>query len=182
MSRAYQIDDQNSIYFLTLRVVDWVDIFSRKIYADIVLESLKYCRSKKGLKLWAYVIMTNHVHLIVSAENGNLSDIMRDFKNFTATQILKTIDNEFESRRKWMLKIFEIAGQKHKGRQKYQFWAHTNHAIELENYKFTLQKLAYIHLNPVRAGYVEEPDEWMYSSQRNYSGRNALIEVDMFDL
>jgi len=183
MPTGYQIDDQKGLYFLTFQVVEWIDIFSRKMYADIILESFEYCRKNKGLKLWAYVIMTNHIHVIVSADENNLSDVVRDFKRFTATQILKSIqENKYESRRNWMLNLFEFAAKKHKRNSKYQFWTHDNHAIELESIKFINQKLAYIHENPVRAGFVEHADHWMFSSQRNYSALYSLIEIDMMEL
>ncbi|MFZ1455585.1 MAG: transposase, partial [Saprospiraceae bacterium] len=99
-------------FLLTFHVVDWVDlpagwqtgVFTRKIYRDIVLESLDYCRKHKGLQVWAYVIMSNHVHAILSAETGNLPGIIRDFKRHTASKILKEIKESNESRKDWMLK------------------------------------------------------------------------------
>ena len=87
---GYKIRDQHGIYFLTFAVVEWVDVFTRKEYADIVIESLRYCIQHKGLKLYAWCIMSNHVHLIVSAEQGNLSDVLRDFKKFTSK--VRTVD------------------------------------------------------------------------------------------
>ena len=98
MPTGYQIDNQAGLYFLTFQVVEWVDIFTRKIYVDIVLDSLTYCRKEKGLKLYAFVIMSNHIHMIVSAEKENLSAVIRDFKRYTATTILKAIqENKQES-------------------------------------------------------------------------------------
>ncbi len=179
MSQGYQIRNQSALYFLTLQVIDWIDIFSRQAYRDIILESFSYCRQHKGLRLWAYVIMTNHLHLIVSADNSNLSDVIRDFKRFTATKILKTIDVIPESRRTWMLRQFALAANKHRRNSKYQFWTHENHAVELESSKFIFQKMNYIHQNPVRAGFVENAEDWMFSSQRNYAGMMAPVEIDL---
>mgnify|MGYP000190869397 CR=1 FL=1 len=179
MSTGYQIYDQSGTYFLTFQVVDWVDVFTRKVYRDIVLQSLDYCRKHKGLQVWAYVIMSNHVHAIWSAEKGNLSDIVRDFKRHTATQILKEIRESRESRKNWMLKRFEFAAKKHKRNSDLQFWTHENHAMELFSHAFSCQKMAYIHENPVRSGLVEKAEDWMYSSQRNYSGLVSLIDIDM---
>ena len=182
MPTGYRIDDQKGLYFLTFQVVEWVDVFSRKLYVDIVLDSLRYCRENKGLKVWAYVIMTNHVHVIVSHPDGFLSDTLRDLKRFTAVQILKAIEeNKHESRKTWMLSQFAFAAKKHKRNSQYQFWRHDNHAIELDSHKFIMQKMVYIHENPIRAGFVEEAEHWMYSSQRNYSGLYALIEVDLME-
>ena len=183
MPTGYQIDNQDGLYFLTLQVVEWIDIFTRKIYVDVVLTSLGYCRKEKGLRIWVYVVMSNHLHLIVSAENKNLSDVLRDFKRFTATTILKMVqENKRESRRTWMLKQFEFAANKHKRNSKFQFWRHDNHAVELESHKFIIQKMAYIHENPVKTGFVERAEDWMYSSQRNYSGKYALLEINEMEL
>jgi putative transposase len=182
MSNGYQIRSQEATYFLTFQVVDWVDIFSREIYRNIILDSFKFCRSEKGLQIWAYVIMTNHVHCILSAKNGNLSDLIRDFKRFTATKILDTIQTINESRKDWMLKRFEFAARHHCRNGKYQFWTHENHPIELISHKFINEKLNYIHLNPVKAGWVDKPEDWLYSSQRNYQYLPALIEIDVMDI
>ncbi|MFD2570794.1 transposase [Spirosoma soli] len=180
MNHSYQISDPAAAYFLTLQVIDWVDVFSRRVYRDIVLDSLTYCRQHKGLEVFGYVVMTNHVHLMVRARHENLSDVLRDLKKFTANTILKEIAaNEVESRKDWMLKRFEFAAQRHVRNSTRQFWTHENHAIEIITNKFIDQKLNYIHQNPVRAGWVEEPQEYLYSSARNYAGRQALIDIDL---
>ena len=81
-----------------------------------------------------------------------------------------------------MLKRFEFAAMRHKRNSQYQFWTHENHAVELESQKFRMQKLAYIHENPVRAGLVDHADDWLYSSQRNYVDKGGLLEIDLLDL
>ena len=182
MTTGYKITNPAGAYYLTFQVIDWVDIFSRKVYRDILIESLTYCRLNKGLQLWAYVIMTNHMHCIMSARNGNLPDIIRDFKRFTGAQILKTLKDPHESRRDWMLKRFEFAARRNVRSAEHQFWTHENHAVELESYKFFNQKMYYIHMNPVRAGWVEKPEDWLYSSQRNYYLLPAIMEVDLLDM
>lgn len=182
MSTGYQIYDKSGIYFLTFQVVDWVDIFTRKVYRDIILDSMEYCRTYKGLHIWAYVIMSNHVHCILSAAEENLPDIIRDFKRHTATKILKEIGETNESRKDWMLKRFEFAAKSHKRNSEMQFWTHENHAIELVSHAFTCKKMAYIHENPVRSGWVLKAEDWMYSSQRNYSGLESLIDIDLMDV
>jgi len=182
MTTGYQIYNQHHTYFLTLQVIDWVDVFTRKIYRDIILESLTYCRVHKGLRIFAYVIMTNHIHVIVESETNRLSDILRDFKSFTSKKILKTIAEGNESRKDWMLKRFEFAARSNKRCSDMQFWTHENHAIEIYSDQFLSQKMAYIHNNPVRAGFVENPGDWLYSSQSNYTGRPALIDIDILDV
>ena len=124
MSTGYQIHNQCATYYLTLQVIDWIDIFTRKNYCDIIIESLDYCRKNKGLEIWAYVIMSNHLHLIVSAKDENLSAVLRDFKRHTARKILQTISSISESRRAWMLERFKLAASRHKRNHQYQFWTH----------------------------------------------------------
>jgi len=177
MSDAYKIHDQQGVYFLTFRVIDWVDVFTRTQYKDVVISNLKYCTDNKGLELFAYVIMTNHIHIICRAkENFRLSDIVRDFKKHTANQILDLIKQPWESR-KWMLNHFKKAGEDNIRNKKLQFWNQKNHAIELYSPDFIDQKLNYIHENPVKAGFVEKPEDYLYSSARNYADLDNLLDV-----
>jgi REP element-mobilizing transposase RayT len=97
---GYKIRNQKEMHFVSFAVVGWVDVFTRKEYKDIVVENLKFCQKEKGLLLHGWCIMSNHVHLITSAKNENLSDILRDFKKFTSKQIFAAITkNETESRK-----------------------------------------------------------------------------------
>jgi len=82
MTQGYTIKDQEAAHYLTLQIVQWADLFTRKIYRDIIIDSLKYCQKNKGLEIYAYVIMSNHIHLLAKDENGNLSAILRDFKKY----------------------------------------------------------------------------------------------------
>jgi REP element-mobilizing transposase RayT len=182
MTTGYKILKESATYFMTFTVVDWVDVFSRKVYRDIVMDSLTYCRAHKGLKVWGYIIMTNHMHCILSAVHNNLSGVLRDFKRHTASKILKEIASPAESRRDWMLKRFEFAAKSNVRNGQYQFWVHENHAIELTSAAFTAQKLDYIHLNPVRAGFVNKASDWIYSSASNYELKPSLIEIDLMDI
>lgn len=125
--------------------------------------------------------MSNHVHLVVSAKNNDTSDILRDFKKFTGKQIIKAItENEQESRRDWMLRIFSTAGATNSRNTAYQFWRQDNQPKELFSEKFTEQKLNYIHNNPVDAGIVEKAEEYLYSSAKDYYyGRQCgLLGID----
>ena len=182
MTTGYQIYNQSKTYFMTFQVIDWIDIFTRQLYSDIVIESLHYCRKEKGLEIWAYVIMSNHIHIILSSKNDNLSSVVRDFKRHTARKILKEIQSNKESRREWMLQRFKLEAKKRKRNSYYQFWTHENHAIEIINQKFLMQKMEYIHMNPVRARLVEKSDDWIYSSQRNYSKLSNVLEIDIAEL
>jgi REP element-mobilizing transposase RayT len=122
--------------------------------------------------------MSNHVHCIVSAEN-NLSDIVRDFKKFTSKEILKAIgDHIQESRKEWLLMIFKYHAKFNKRVEKFQFWTHENHAVELTSNEMIESRVNYIHQNLVRAGYVELEHEYIYSSAKNFAGQLALMEID----
>jgi len=150
----------NNAYFLTLTVVNWVDAFSRKNHRDIIIDSLKYCQKNKGLIVFAYVIMTNHIHLVANTnEPFLLKDVIRDFKKFTAKRIIEEIQCEPESRREWMLALFLLNAANSKKHKEYKFWKEGNHAIELFSNKFVWQKINYIHNKPVASGFVELPQE-----------------------
>src|SRR6185369_14258992 len=112
MSEKYKINNPKGIYFFTMTVVDWVDVFTRKDYAETILDSIRYCQKEKGLVVHAYVIMPSHVHMIASTKDGqDLSPIIRDMKKFTSTSIVKQIQEINESRREWMLYRFAFAAK-----------------------------------------------------------------------
>ena len=155
-----------------MTVVGWIDVFNRTEYIDELISSLKFCQEKKELKIYSYVIMSSHIHMIASAENTPLSYILRDFKSFIADKLFNLVENnEYESRREWMKYLFEFFG---KGiGQDRQFWEHGNFPIELYSPKVVAQKVNYIHNNPVKANIVEQPEHYFYSS----ANPNSPIEV-----
>lgn len=176
MSSKYKVHNPEGSYFLTLTIVGWIDLFSRQVYRDILLDSLRYCQQHKGLLLYAYVVMTNHVHLITAVQEGHsLVETVRSLKKHTAKQILQAIEQEPESRREWLLYLFGYFGKQVK--QAHQVWQHDNHPIELWSDKVIAQKIHYIHLNPVRAGLVAEPEHWLYSSASNYLHGTGILDV-----
>ncbi len=179
----YKIHDQHGVNFLTMTVVEWVDVFTRSEYNDIVIDSLKYCQENKGLVIYAYVIMSNHIHLVARTGGENeLSDVIRDFKKYAAKTIIKRIEsNKRESRREWMLEIFKSNGSQLAGDRKYQFWQKGNRPIALYSAKVMWQKIDYIHLNPVNAKIVAEADHYLYSSASNYMEQEGLLEICKMD-
>jgi REP element-mobilizing transposase RayT len=179
MSTGYQIKDQNAIHFLTFQVVDWIDIFTRKIYKDIIIDSFKYSIENKGFQIFAYVIMSNHIHLIANSSDGKLSENIRDIKKFTSRNIIETMLSVTESRKDWILNRFKLNASHHKSNTNYQVWTHENHAMLLYSNGFIQEKINYIHENPVRAGIVERPEDYLYSSARNYSGLKAPLEIPL---
>jgi putative transposase len=179
MSGKYKIRDQGSFYFITLTVINWIDVFSRDIYKDLFLESVNFCKKEKGLIDYGYCIMTNHIHMIVSTDGNNKQeDIIRELKKYTSYRIIKEIEeSSTESRKEWMLRMFRSTGTKNSNNQKNQFWIQDNHPVELFNNEIIQQKLDYIHNNPVEAGIVNRPEDYVYSSAINYAGRKGIIEV-----
>ena len=178
---GYKIRNKEGIHFVTFAVVEWVDVFTRKEYRDILLESIRYCQKAKGLLVHSWCLMSNHVHLVVSAKENNTSEILRDFKKFTSKQIVQAIKaHPQESRREWMMNIFEKAGIENSRNKSFQFWRQDNQPKELFSEKFTDQKLSYIHNNPVEAGLVEKAEEYVYSSARDYyAGKSVgLLEIE----
>lgn len=183
MGFSYQFDDNDGTYFVTFATVQWVDVFTRSTYSDIVVESLRYCIENKGLVLHAWVIMPNHVHLIVSRTSENsLSDIIRDLKKYTSKKVLQAIDSATESRRNWMLWIFGAAGVENPNNTNYQLWQQENHPIMLQHTKFTRQKLDYLHNNPVTAKLVDTAERYVYSSAKDYVGEQGLLPVVVLDV
>lgn len=169
-------------YFITLTVVEWIDVFTRPVYRHILIDSLKYCQLHKGLKVYAWCLMSNHIHMIVGSEEGfELIDAIRDFKKFTSKAILRQIDSPGESRRKWMLERFRIAGQNHPKTKNFKFWKDGTWPLAIGSKPFLMQKLHYIHKNPVAAEIVERPVDYLYSSARNYAGAKGLIDVVLLE-
>jgi len=181
MSEGYKIRDQTLPHFITVTVVDWIDVFTRKTYKDVVIESLDYCIQNKGMILFGYVIMSNHIHMIIQSQEATLSDLIRDFKKFTAKSILKKIQNSPESRREWMLERFKLATESHSRNKNYQLWQYGNHPEEVYSNKFMWSKLDYIHLNPVRAGIVEKASNYVYSSASAYVSDSGLLKIEKAD-
>jgi REP element-mobilizing transposase RayT len=177
-AEGFKIRDQAATHFLTFSIMGWIDIFSRQRYRDMMLESMQYCRQHKGLKIGAYVIMSNHIHTIWTATNNDLSDIVRDFKTFTSKAITQAIGTETESRRDWLLYMFRFYGNRTNANENFKVWTGNNHPEEIHSESFLQTKLNYIHENPVRAGLVAEPSHYLYSSAADYEGKKGLIEID----
>ena len=180
MSRAYKFHKPDGLYFITYATVAWVDVFTRRDYKDIVVESLKFCQKEKGLLLFAWVIMSNHVHLIAEAAEGSkLQDIIRDLKKYTSKQILKAIaEHQGESRKEWMLRMFREAGASNSNNKEYHFWQQHNKPIELGTNVMIARYVNYLHENPVKAGYVELAEEYVYCSAPAIAGRPGLLRLE----
>ena len=167
------------MYFVSFAVINWIDVFIRREYQEIIINSLNYCIEEKGMLVYCWCLMPSHIHLIFRAKNENPSDLLRDFKTYTSKQIQKAIrENNQESRREWILWMMERAGRKNSNVKFSQFWQHHNKPIELWSNKVIDQKVDYIHENPVSAGFVEIAKEWRLSSAIDFTGRKGLVDVE----
>lgn len=177
----YFITDQQAIYYLTFTVVEWVDVFTRKEYKYIITDALNYCIDNKGLNCYAWVLMSNHLHLIAGASApASLSDVIRDFKKHTSKKILEAIQTIPESRREWLLHKFSFAAETSGRATNYKLWKDDNHAVYVEDGLRFKQRLDYIHNNPVRQMIVANAADYLFSSAHDYAGgKMGLVKVCM---
>ncbi len=142
----------SGFYYLTLTVRNWYCVLDRHNRFDILGDALRYSKERKGLNLYAYVFMLNHIHLVVSSPDT--IGFVRDFKRHTTKELLSNIvATEPE-----VLKLFDAEGGGH------EFWERTSMPKAVEHERFLLQKVEYVHNNPVRKGYVRRPEYWIWSS------------------
>lgn len=180
MSTKYRFHKPDAAYFISFATVNWVDIFTREIYFQILIENIDFCRKNKGMELFCYCIMPNHVHIIFRSLNDDPAGLIRDFKGYTSRKLIKEVkENPRESRKEYLLKMFEEAGSTKSNVEKYQLWQHDNMPIELFSNKVIKQKFDYIQNNPVEEGLVFNTIDWKYSSARNYYGDNSVVEIDI---
>ncbi len=152
-------------YFVTMTVVNWIDLFTRREYKDFLVENLHWCRINKGMEIFSYVIMTNHVHLVARTTEEPLNKVLGHFKTYTSKKLVEMLkEHPKESRRQWLINAFSFFGKKNVANRQYQVWQNDNCPIRLYTPKVIDQKVNYIHDNPVRAGFVDEPHHYYYSS------------------
>jgi len=179
MARSIPNTIQNS-FFLTLTVVDWVDAFTRPAYRQIFTDSLNHCVAEKGLELYAWVLMSNHAHLVAEAQPGfQLSNILRDMKKHTSKKIVAEIQLINESRKDWMLYRFVYSGKLDPKIKDYRFWQEGNFPRQCNSPEMLRQKIDYVHNNPVRAAIVTDPHHYLYSSAIDYAGGKGLVAVTL---
>lgn len=179
MSRKYKFYNKEGLYFVSFATVYWIDVFVRDAYCESVIESLDFNRKNKGVEIYAWCLMPSHVHLIFRAQDKNPSEVLKRIKSVTSRNLQKLIyENPQESRKEWMLWMMQRAGQKNSNVKNRQFWQQHNKPIELWSPHVIDQKVDYIHMNPVAAGFVQEPHYWKYSSAIDYSGGKGILDID----
>lgn len=171
---CYKIWEKDAPHFLTCTVVNWIPLFSNPENAAIVLDALLWLQEQNRLKLFGYVLMENHLHLVASSEN--LGKTMAGFKSYTARRIIDRLQKHDEKNLLAQLSYFKLP---HKVDREYQLWQEGSHPQLIQDETMMRQKLTYIHQNPVRRGYVDEPVHWRYSSARNYEGLPGVIPVSL---
>ena len=180
MKRAYTISDQSKIYFVTFTVVKWIKVFEVDRFCEVFLNSVRYCQTNKGLEVYSWCIMPNHVHMIIGSKGEiKLEDIIRDLKSFTSRSIHLMLDKEsdFDLNAGEWLNLFIQTGIKKSNNKNFQFWKSHYHAVLLSTNYMMDQRLNYIHNNPVKAGLVDVPDKWKWSSAIDYYGGKGLIDI-----
>ncbi|MEI7868088.1 MAG: transposase [Candidatus Methylumidiphilus sp.] len=169
----YVITEPSKPHFLTCTVMEWLPVFTRPETVQVLLDSWLYLREHDDFRLYGYVILENHLHFIAQAERLDLC--VSRFKSFTARQIIDYLEvNRVEQ----ILERLRFAKRAHKADREYQFWQEGSHAELILNEMMMREKLDYIHLNPVKRGYVDKAENWRYSSARNYNGQEGLIAID----
>jgi REP element-mobilizing transposase RayT len=168
----YRIFDSDHPYFLTCTIVGWLPVFTRPEAVQILFDCWNFLRQKRDFKLYGYVVLENHLHLIASAPE--LANAVKSFKMFTARQILELLERHAAE-----VLLQQLCDHKlrHKTRSEYQVWQEGSQPKQIGDDAMMRQKLEYIHNNPVKRGYVDDPVHWRYSSARNYAGLTGLVDV-----
>ncbi len=164
MRSRYKIVEDDQLYFLTMSVVEMIPIFTNSEYMNIIIDNFKFYQEKQQLKVYCYVIMDNHLHIIASHKD-NLIQKIQNFKSYTAKEILGKLQTD---KRKWILKLFENSKKEYKTVSIYQFWQEGNQPKQIQNVEMFNQKVEYIHYNPVRRGLVADELHWIYSSAKKF--------------
>jgi putative transposase len=168
----YKIHENQAPHFLTCTVINWLPLFTRQETVQIILDALVWRQHHKNVKVYAYVILENHLHCILQAED--LRQQIQDFKAYTAKAIIAYLEQQNVTKLLQLLKFFK---KPHKADSTYQVWQEGSHPQLISSEEMLLQKLEYIHQNPVKRGYVDLAEHWRYSSARNYLGQLGLIPV-----
>ena len=169
----YKTVEDHSTYFVTSATVNWLPLFSIPYCAQIVLDAMRFLHDNQRVSIHAYVLLENHLHFVGSS--SYLSGEMRKFKSFTARAIIDTLNEHGPQFYLEQLKHFK---SRHKTDQIYQVWQEGFHPKAIQSEQMLVQKIEYIHYNPVRRGYVDDPEHWRYSSYRQYLGKEGLVPLE----
>ncbi len=171
----YKIYEPTHPHFVTCTILHWIPIFTRKESVEIVLNCLKFLQKEHHLKLYAYVILENHLHMVVQSDDLHKS--MESFKKFTAVEILKLLHENNVTN---ILEQLAFYKKTHHKEKTYQVWEEGYQPKLMQTDSMMIEKIKYIHENPVKRGYVDDAVHWRYSSARDYEDSLGLIEIERF--
>ena len=173
MSRSrYRFGDEHYPHFMTSTVVAWQPVFSHPGHAEVIFDSWRFLQREREIQILAFVVLENHIHWI--AVGPQLGKRVGEFKSFTATSIIKKME---ELGHATLLQELKYYKERHKVDQTHQMWQEGSHPQVIESPEVMWQKIEYIHNNPLRRGYVDDPIHWRYSSARCYAGQSGMIDV-----
>lgn len=156
---------QDGLYFVTLTVVGGIDVFTRSEYCDLLVDTLNYCIDHKRLRVYEYAIVSSQLHMIVGAEQGNLSKALRDFKSYSAKQVLRAIaEHPAENRKEWLLRLFQFFAHRYQDNSEHHFWQFGNQPIDLDKPSKKERRSPSAIDQLMRAGLVDDPVHYRYCS------------------
>jgi putative transposase len=172
----------DACFFLTFNIVDKIDLFVRPAYKQVIADSLNHFIHTQGLHLYAWCLMSSHLHLVLRTRDGAAPAYFeRDFKKFTTPSLIKTIEVEMDLRRDWMFQRFEEYGKSLRRLEKFLLWQNCSSPLRIENGqpRLLMDRISHIHENPVREGIVDQPESYLFSSARDYAGIRGLVAVQV---
>jgi REP element-mobilizing transposase RayT len=148
--------------FFTATILQWQPLLDNEQNKDIIINSLRFLVAQNRIQLNAFVIMNNHLHLIWHILHPyKKEDVQRDFLGFTAKCIIKHLKDENPT----MLNKHYVNAKD----RKYQIWERNALSVDIYSEEVLMQKLNYIHTNPVNAGYTSCAEEYKYSTAALYN-------------
>lgn len=176
MTRSrYKIYETEYPYLISSSIVYGLPIFGLSAISEIILDSFQFLQDERDTQIYAYVIMENHIHFI--AQSDLLAEKVSAFKSHTARKSIDCLRRN--GNRNWLRRLAEQKTD-YKEDRPYQFWQEGYHPKQINGDDMMIQKIEYIHHNPVKRGYVRNPEDWRYSSANNYCGKRGLISITKF--
>lgn len=178
--KGYEYKGMPGSYFVSLYTRDWVDLFERPVYKQLIVHSLNHFGQQKGLIIYAWCLMSNHLFLLVRSEGFTpIAELIADFREFTEEKMLSALDTEPEPRRKWLLSHFRTSTGFMKLQKDWQLWEDEWQPVYIDMSKTAdlLQQFDFIHQQPVRDLVVDAAPDYRYSSARDYAGMKGLVHI-----
>lgn len=180
MKNVISFKEAAGAYFITFNITDWVDVFIKPVYKQIIVHTLNHFIEHKDVVVYGWCLMSNHLHLIIKTGNNScIREFEKEFKSFTEKKILEFIYTEPEIRKKWMLERFEKSNHPLGLLKKFCLWQNSSHPIfiDIRNAKALAEHVEYVHKNPVRDRIVSAAEDYLYCSARDYAGMRGLVTV-----